>query len=100
LLDEESLDEYLRLARMCRSDNDSLIYTRLLNGEEGFTPPGLLFGLVFAWYLDNRFAAHIEYKMAILRMDVPEMIPEQVKVSSRRRQLVDFFCRRVFGYGE
>ena len=99
LLDQESLDEYLQLARMCRSDNDSHIYTRLLNGAEGFTPPGLLFGLVFAWYLDNRFAAHIEYKMAILRMDVPEMIPEQVKVSSRRRRLVDFFRRRVFGYG-
>jgi uncharacterized cofD-like protein len=99
-LDEESLDEYLQLARMCPSANDDHIYTRLLNGEEGFTPPGLLFGLVFAWYLDNRFAAHIEYKMAILRMEVPDMIPEQVKVSSRRRRLVDFFRRRVFGYDE
>jgi uncharacterized cofD-like protein len=99
-LDEKSLDEYLQLARMCRSTGDNKTYTRLLNGEEGFTPPGLLFGLVFAWYLDNRFAAHIEYKMAILRMDVPDMIPEQVKVCSRRRRMVDFFRSRVFGYDD
>ena len=85
---------------MCPMANDSQVHTRLLNGEEGFTPPGLLFGLVFAWYLDNRFAAHIEYKMAILRMDVPDMIPEQVKVCSRRRRLVDFFRHRVFGYDD
>ena len=85
---------------MCRSVENPHIYTRLLNGKEGFTPPGLLFGLVFAWYLDNRFAAHIEYKMAILQMEVPDMIPEQAKVCSRRRQLVNFFRRKVFGYTE
>ncbi|MEN8134469.1 MAG: gluconeogenesis factor YvcK family protein [Thermodesulfobacteriota bacterium] len=97
--DDSDLQEYLELARMCRSVENPHIYTRLLNGREGFTPPGLLFGLVFAWYLDNRFAAHIEYKMAILGMEVPDMIPEQAKVCSRRRRLVDFFRRRVFvGY--
>jgi uncharacterized cofD-like protein len=97
---DEGLQEYLELARMCRSDENPHTYTRLLNGREGFTPPGLLFGLVFAWYLDNRFVAHIEYKMAILGMEVPDMIPEQAKVCSRRRRLVDFFRRRVFGYTE
>ncbi|MBU0480259.1 MAG: YvcK family protein [Proteobacteria bacterium] len=97
-LDEEDLHTYLELARINRSLLDPLRYTRLVNGQEGFTPPGLLFGLIYAWYLDNRFAAHIEYKMAILKMEVPNMIPEQVKVSSRRRQLVDFFRRRIFGH--
>jgi uncharacterized cofD-like protein len=99
-LGDRDLDEYLVLARMCRSAKDPLIYTRLLNGSEGFTPPGLLFGLVFAWYLDNRFAAHIEYKMGILQMEVPDMIPEQVKVRGRRRRMVDFFRCWVFGYEE
>jgi uncharacterized cofD-like protein len=94
------LREYLELARMCCSVKNPHIYTRLLNGQEGFTPPGLLFGLVYAWYLDNRFAAHIEYKMDILQMEVPDMIPEQAKVCSRRRRLVDFFRRKVFGFTE
>ncbi|MEN8142532.1 MAG: gluconeogenesis factor YvcK family protein [Thermodesulfobacteriota bacterium] len=99
-LGSEDLREYLELARMTRSEKNDRIYTRLVTGTEGFTPPGLLFGLVYAWYLDNRFAAHIEYKMAILRMDVPDMIPEQVKVCSRRSKLVKFFRRKVFGYSD
>ncbi|MDT8335920.1 MAG: YvcK family protein [Desulfurivibrionaceae bacterium] len=97
---DRDLDEYLGLARMCRSAQNPRVYTRLLNGTEGFTPPGLLFGLMFAWYLDNRFAAHIEYKMSILQMEVSDMIPEQAKGSERRRRMVDFFRRRVFGYDE
>lgn len=99
-LSGEDLDEYLLLARMNRAEKNDLIYTRLVTGTEGFTPPGLLFGLVYAWYLDNRFAAHIEYKMAILRMDVPDMIPEQAKVSLRRSKLVSFFRRKVFCYSD
>jgi len=97
-LGEADLHDYLGLARMTRSERDPLVYTRLVSGAEGFTPPGLLFGLVYAWYLDNRFAPHIEYKMAILRMEVPDMIPEQVKVGGRRRRLVAFFRRRIFGF--
>lgn len=97
---DQDLQEYLELARMCRSTERPNQYTRLLNGQEGFTPPGLLLGLVYAWYLDNRFAAHIEYKMAILQMEVPDMIPEQSKVCSRRQRTVDFFRCRVFGSAE
>jgi len=98
--DSEGLHEYLALSRMTRSLTDPLIYTRLVTGAEGFTPPGLLFGLLYAWYLDNRFTAHIEYKMAILRMEVPDMIPEQAKISNRRQRLVRFFRRRVFGHDD
>ena len=97
-LNEDDLHRYLELARVNQSLLDPMRYTRLVNGQEGFTPPGLLFGLLYAWYLDNRFAAHIEDKMAILKMDVPDMIPEQVNVSSRRRRLVDFFRSTVFGF--
>ncbi|MHB1349448.1 MAG: gluconeogenesis factor YvcK family protein [Desulfobulbaceae bacterium] len=90
------LDTYLRLARMRRSETNSLFYTRLVNAEEGFTPPGLLFGLFYTWYLDNRHASHIEYKMSIMRNTVSDLIPEQVKIVGRREGLIDFFREIVF----
>ncbi|MDW7772440.1 MAG: YvcK family protein [Desulfobulbaceae bacterium] len=90
------LEEYLELARMQRSAVHPLLYTRLVNGDEGFTPPGLLFGMFYAWYLDNRFAAHIEYKMSIMRNAVSNLIPEQIKIVERREGLIHFFREKVF----
>ena len=90
------LDTYLELARLRRSERDPRCYTRLVNSEEGFTPPGLLFGLYYTWYLDNRFASPVEYKMSIMRNMVPDLIPEQVKIVGRRRKLIDFFRETVF----
>ena len=68
----------------------------MVNGREGFTPPGLLMGLIYAWYLDNRFASHIEYKMAVMRIDHSDLIPEQVRMKSRREKLTIFFREVVF----
>jgi uncharacterized cofD-like protein len=90
------LDLYLSLARMRRSRGSQALYTRLVNSNEGFTPPGLLFGLFYTWYLDNRFAGNIEYKMSIMRNAVSDMIPEQVKIVDRREGLVSFFREKVF----
>ncbi|MHB8790345.1 MAG: gluconeogenesis factor YvcK family protein [Desulfobulbaceae bacterium] len=90
------LDTYLRLARMRRAERNPLVYTRLVNSEEGFTPPGLLFGLFYTWYLDNRYASHIEYKMSIMRNTVSDLIPEQVRIVGRREGLIDFFRETVF----
>ena len=90
------LDAYLQLARMRRAESNPMLYTRLVNGEEGFTPPGLLFGLFYTWYLDNRYASHIEYKMSIMRNTVSDLIPEQVKIVGRREGLIDFFRETVF----
>jgi hypothetical protein len=56
----------------------------------------MLFGLIYAWYLDNRFAAHVEYKMAVMRADISDLIPEQVRMHTRRKTLVEFFRRSVF----
>jgi uncharacterized cofD-like protein len=95
-LSDHELSNYLKLARMTRSKSNPLQYTRLTNGKEGFTPPGLLFGLIYAWYLDNRLAVHVEYKMSIMRTDISDLIPEQVRVHSRRRTLVEFFRNSVF----
>ncbi len=93
---EGQLARYLALARMRRSTYDTAHFTRVLNADEGFTPPGLLFGLIYAWYLDNRFASHIEYKMAIARADVSDLVPEQVKSQVQRQELIDFFRTIVF----
>ena len=92
----DELDLYLSLARMRRSQGSQALYTRLVNSNEGFTPPGLLFGLFYTWYLDNRFAGNIEYKMSIMRNVVSDMIPEQVKLVGRREGLVGFFREKVF----
>ena len=94
--DTAQLGEYLRLARMRPAESDPLRFTRLLNAREGFTPPGLLFGLTYAWYLDNRHAPHIEYKMSITRAEASDLVPEQLRISGRRQGLIDFFRRRVF----
>lgn len=87
---------YLGFARMRQSAHDPAHFTRVLNADEGFTPPGLLFGLCYAWYLDNRFASHIEYKMAISRAEVSDLVPAQVKSQARRREMIDFFRKVVF----
>jgi len=92
----DDVDAYLRLARMRPSPGNPGKYTRLVNSEEGFTPPGLLFGLFYTWYLDNRFASHIEYKMSIIRNPVSDLIPEQIRIVGRRKGLIDFFREKVF----
>ncbi len=94
---DEQLDIYLHLARMNRSSADNSHYTRLINGGEGFTPPGVLMGLTYAWYLDNRLASHIEYKMSLIRMRGSDLIPEQLKILARRHAIVRFFRETVFG---
>ncbi len=94
----EDLASYLKLARMVPDPANENHFTRLVNGDEGFTPPGLLMGLTYAWYLDNRFASHIEYKMAVLKIDHSDLIPEQVRMKSRREKLTVFFREVVFGH--
>lgn len=93
---DSELAEFLTLVRMRRAEHDPLLYTRLVNGVEGFTPPGMLMGLIYAWYLDNRLAAHIEYKMAITRIPGSSLVPEQIKMLNRRREMIRFFRKVVF----
>ncbi len=93
---DEELRQYLNLSRMQPSRVEDDVFTRILSGDDGFTPPGFLFGLSYAWYIDNRFAPHIEYKMAIARAEVSNAVPEQVKTLAKRRALVDFFSDVVF----
>ena len=92
----DQLDTFLSLARMFPTD-DKNHYIRLVNSGEGFTPPGLLMGLMYAWYLDNRLATHIEYKMSLMKINQSNLIPEQLKMSGRRRKMITFFRDVVFG---
>ena len=92
----EDLDTYLQLCRMHPSRLEERLYTRAINPNEGFTPPGLYFGLLYAWYLDNTFAPNIEYKMSIMRHSFSDLIPEQVRIADRRRRTIQFFRERVF----
>ncbi len=89
------LATFLFLSRMCPTE-DPLHYTRLVNRGEGFTPPGLLMGLMYAWYIDNRLASHIEYKMSVMKIDHTDLIPEQLRMADRRKQMVAFFRDVVF----
>jgi uncharacterized cofD-like protein len=89
------LRRYLSLARMLPTD-DPCLFTRLINGDEGFTPPGLFMGLMYAWYLDNRLASHIEYKMSAIKIRQSDLIPEQLKMVERRKKIIGFFREVVF----
>ncbi len=92
----DALHDYLILARMLPVQGDSLHFTRLINGEEGFTPPGLLLGLIYAWYLENRLASHIEYKMSLMQINQTDLIPEQLKMLKRREKVITFLREVVF----
>jgi hypothetical protein len=90
------LRTFLLLARMCPT-NDKSHFTRLVNMGEGFTPPGLLMGLVYAWYIDNRLAGNIEYKMSVTKISHTNLIPEQMKMVERRSKMIAFFKNIIFG---
>ena len=95
-LSSRDIGRYLELSRMHASPREPGVFTRAINLHEGFTPPGLYFGLVYAWYLDNRLAPNIEYKMSIMRGMQNEMIPEQLKIRGRRARTITFFRDKVF----
>jgi len=96
---DQALIHYLLLAQMRQSTQDPLHFTRVVNGDAGFTPPGLLLGLTYAWYLDNRFSSYIEYKMGIARAEVADHVLEYGRHQARRRSLIDFVREVVFQQG-
>jgi len=95
-LTDEQLHKYLALARMVQDPKDPMVYGITINDNEGFLPPGLLFGLLYAWYLNNRYAATMEYEMSILRWPSKSLIPHQAAERIRKQALVRFFRTEVF----
>ncbi len=96
LLSPQDLHDYLLLARMVSHPRQAGRYRITLNNDDGFIPPGLLFGLMYAWYLDNACAPVMENEMAVLHLPESSLIPHQVQEYRRKKALVDFFRTKVF----
>lgn len=94
--DDSQLHAYLTLSRMVRSPHDPRVYRIALNDLEGFLPPGLLFGLLYAWYLNNAYGAIMEYEMSLLRWPPQRLIPHQIEERKRKQALIAFFRNVVF----
>ncbi|WP_035275862.1 gluconeogenesis factor YvcK family protein [Desulfogranum japonicum] len=95
-LSPADLHSYLELSKMTPMPDNEREYYRVIHGQEGFTPPGLFFGLFYAWYLDNRFAPNIDYNMSIMKHDISDLIPEQIRLKEHRQNIITFFRERVF----
>ncbi len=95
-LSDRQLHRYLQLARMVPDRKDPLVYRITINDREGFLPPGLLFGLLYAWYLDDAYGSLMDYEMALLRWPKEALMPYQVQERRRKRELVAFFREEVF----
>jgi uncharacterized cofD-like protein len=96
-LTENQLNSYLRLARMIPDPDDNRIFRLTLNSDEGFLPPGLLFGLFYAWYLTGS-GLTMEYEMTLLRRPLKSLIPLHAKDRIRKEALVTFFRTEIFGH--
>jgi len=97
-LSEAQMSAYLRLARMVPDCKNPRIYRISLYQEEGFLPPGLLFGLTYAWYLNNAYGSMMDYEMALLRWPAKTLMPYQARERVRKQKLVDFFRSEVFDH--
>jgi len=98
-LSDAQLRAYLRLARMSPDPVDSNIYRITINTDGAFLPPGLLFGLLYSWYLSGR-GLTMEYEMTLLRWPLKSLIPLHAKDRIRKEALVTFFRTEVFGHTE
>ncbi len=96
-LSEAQLAAYLQLARMTPDLEDSRIYRITINNDGGFLPPGLLFGLLYSWYLCGS-GFTMEYEMTLLRWPLKSLIPLHVRDRVRKKALVTFFRTVVFGH--
>jgi uncharacterized cofD-like protein len=96
-LTDTQLRTFLKLARMASDPVDPGIYRITINNDEGFLPPGLLFGLLYAWYLSGQ-GITMEYEMSLFRWPLKSLIPLHAKDRIRKEALVTFFRTQVFGH--
>lgn len=99
-LDDGALRTYLQLARMLQSPHDQNTFGITLNNREGFLPPGLLFGLTYAWYLNNAYGGIMEYEMSLLRWSPKRLIPYQLEKRKRKQAIIRFFRNVVFQHAD
>jgi hypothetical protein len=96
-LADSQLRAYLRMARMTQDPADPRTYRITINQGEGFLPPGLLFGLLYSWYLCGS-GFTMEYEMALLRWPLKSLIPLHARDRIRKKALVTFFRTVIFGH--
>lgn len=96
-LSDAQLRTYLKLARMTPDPRDPLKYRITINNNEGFLPPGLLFGLLYAWYLCGG-GLTMDYEMSLLKWPLKSLIPHHAKDRIRKEALVTFFRTEIFGH--
>lgn len=95
-LNENQLHYFLKLARMTKHPFNKNIFQITLNNDEGFIPPGLLFGLLYGWYLNNTYEPIMDNELGILHCHKKSLIPHQYKEYIRQRNLIDFFRNEIF----
>ncbi len=93
---DRQLKAWLRLARLRPSSRNPEVFRMVINDNEAFTPPGLLFGLLYAWYVDNRFGGIVDYEMSLLRWKFSELIPKPSMDRLRMQEQIEFFRKVVF----
>lgn len=96
-LSDAQLHTFLKLARMSPDPLNNRTYRITINNDEGFLPPGLLFGLAYAWYLSGN-GITLEYEMNLLRWPLKSLIPLHAKDRIRKNALVTFFRHDIFGH--
>ena len=96
-LADSQLRAYLRMARMTQDPADARTYRITINKGEGFLPPGLLFGLLYSWYLCGS-GFTMEYEMTLLRWPLKSLIPLHARDRIRKKALVTFFRTVIFGH--
>lgn len=95
-LGDKQIREYLCLAQLRPLPEDSNRFSMLINDNEAFTPPGLLFGLLYAWYVNNRFGGIVDYEISLLQWKISELIPKPSMERTRMKKRIEFFRRSVF----
>ena len=98
-LPDAALRTYLRAAQMMPRAGDALRYWRPVSAGMGFLPCGILFGLVFAWMLDNAHVPALDFEMQMLQWPAARLLPYQVRARMRHRELVRFFREEVLQNG-
>ncbi|MBN2319329.1 MAG: YvcK family protein [Acidobacteria bacterium] len=96
-LTDSQLRAFLTLARLNPDPENNRIFRITINRDGGFIPPGLLFGLVYAWYLSGQ-GFTMEYEMTLLRWPTKSLIPLHAKDRARKEALVTFFRQEIFGH--
>jgi uncharacterized cofD-like protein len=95
-LSDVELKAYLKAAQMTPRRGAPLAYWRPVSKGMGFLPSGILFGLTFAWMLDNAFVPALDFEMQMIQWPASRLLPYQVRIRAQHRELVRFFREVVF----